>query len=91
MGARSVKADLNPNTRPVHASERHPLRRFLSWTLLALLLGGAALTAAFWAPDPTVAELSARWAPPPPRFIAIEGMQVHLRDEGPRDDPSRSC
>ena len=67
---------------------RHPLRRFLSWTLLALLLGGAALTAAFWAPDRPVAELSARWAPPPSRFIAIEGMQVHLRDEGSRDDPS---
>ncbi len=67
---------------------RRPLRRFLSWTLLALLLGGAALTAAFWAPDRPAAELSARWAPTPSRFIAIEGMQVHVRDEGPRDDPS---
>ena len=55
---------------------------------MALLLAGAALTAAFWAPDRPVAELTARWAPPPSQFIAIEGMQVHLRDEGPRDDPS---
>lgn len=67
---------------------RHRFRRFFSWTLLVLLLAAAALTAAFWAPDRPVAELTARWAPPPSQFIDIAGMSVHLRDEGPRDDPS---
>ncbi|MDP3673113.1 MAG: alpha/beta hydrolase [Telluria sp.] len=33
-------------------------------------------------------ELKARWARPPSRFIAVSGMQVHLRDEGPHDDPA---
>jgi pimeloyl-ACP methyl ester carboxylesterase len=39
-----------------------------------------------WAPDRSVEELKSRWAGPPSRFIEIEGMQVHLRDEGPRED-----
>lgn len=59
---------------------------------LILVLSGAAffLVAGFvavWAPDRPVEALQARWAPPPSQFVAIEGMQVHLRDEGPRDDP----
>lgn len=37
-------------------------------------------------PDRGVDELSARWAPAPSTFVDIAGMQVHLRDEGPRDD-----
>jgi pimeloyl-ACP methyl ester carboxylesterase len=60
---------------------------------LALLLGGALFFAVIgvamtWAPDVPVETLKARWAPPPSQFIAINGMQVHLRDEGPRDDPA---
>ena len=27
------------------------------------------------------------WAPPPSQFVSIEGMQMHLRDEGSRTDP----
>ena len=42
---------------------------------------------AIWAPDKTVDELKGRWAPAPSQFVAIDGLQVHLRDEGPRDDP----
>ena len=67
---------------------RHRFRRILPWTPLVLLLVCAALVVAYWAPDRPVAELTARWAPPPSQFIAIDGMQVHVRDEGPRDDPS---
>jgi pimeloyl-ACP methyl ester carboxylesterase len=52
---------------------------------LALLFTG--YVALNWAPDRTVAELSARWAKPPSAFIDIQGMQVHVRDEGRRDDP----
>lgn len=55
-------------------------------TLLALLLGWLAL-ASVWEPDRSVGSLAATWAPPPSQFIALDGMQVHLRDEGPRDDP----
>jgi pimeloyl-ACP methyl ester carboxylesterase len=40
-----------------------------------------------WAPDVPVDELKARWARPPSRFIEVGGLQVHLRDEGPHDDP----
>jgi pimeloyl-ACP methyl ester carboxylesterase len=39
------------------------------------------------APDRPVETLVARWAPPPSDFIDIRGQLVHLRDEGPRDDP----
>lgn len=39
------------------------------------------------APDRPVASLKARWAPAPFQFVPIAGMDVHLRDEGPRDDP----
>ena len=55
-----------------------------------LLLVAGALGAAFVAwrvPDQPVSALQARWAPPPSQFIAVRGMQVHVRDEGPRDDP----
>jgi pimeloyl-ACP methyl ester carboxylesterase len=32
-------------------------------------------------------EQKARWAPAPSVFLDIVGMDVHLRDEGPREDP----
>ena len=41
-----------------------------------------------WAPDRSVDALKARWAAPPSRFVTLQGMQVHVRDEGPRDDPT---
>lgn len=56
----------------------------LGLALVLLVAGGVALS---WAPDRPVESLKARWAPQPSRFVAIQGMQVHLRDEGPRDDP----
>ena len=59
---------------------------------LLLLLAGFLFFAAVgivmtWAPDVPVDELKARWARPPSRFIAVNGLQVHIRDEGPHDDP----
>ncbi|WP_395685512.1 alpha/beta fold hydrolase [Caenimonas koreensis] len=62
------------------------VRRFLLvlLSLVALVLAGIA---ASWAPDKPAAELAAKWATPPSQFIELQGMQVHLRDEGPRDDP----
>jgi len=56
---------------------------------LLLVLGvlvGVGVTQA-WAPDRDVDSLKARWAPPPSQFVPLMGMQVHLRDEGPRGDP----
>lgn len=52
--------------------------------LVLLVAGGVALS---WAPDRDVETLKARWAPPPSQFVDIDGLRVHLRDEGPRDDP----
>jgi pimeloyl-ACP methyl ester carboxylesterase len=54
--------------------------------LLALVVAG--FFAITWAPDRPVETLKARWAPPPSQFVDVAGMKVHLRDEGPRDDPS---
>ena len=52
---------------------------------LALLIAG--YVALNWAPDRTVEELRARWAAPPSEFIELNGLRVHVRDEGRRDDP----
>lgn len=39
---------------------------------------------AIWKADVPVSELIERWAQPPSTFIKIDGMDVHVRDEGPR-------
>ena len=63
----------------------------LTHVLLGLLLVFGLTLAAFvalnWAPDRPLDELKARWAPPPSQFVDIDGMSVHLRDQGRRDDP----
>ena len=41
---------------------------------------------AFWAPDVPVDVLKSRWAKSPSTFITVNGMQVHLRDEGPKNE-----
>ena len=66
------------------------MRALLKWlgvSLLLLLLAVGVLIALSWAPDLPLAQLKARWAPAPSQFIELQGMSVHLRDEGPRDDP----
>lgn len=62
--------------------------RILARIFLLLLLIFVAVTAVYWAPERTVSELQQRWAPAPSKFIPIEGMSVHVRDEGPRSDQS---
>ncbi len=52
-----------------------------------LLMLSAFGYAAIRAPDRTLESLIARWAPPPSEFIDLNGQVVHLRDEGPQDDP----
>ena len=58
-------------------------RRRVLWLLAALLVAGAFFA---WVPDRALDELRARWAPPPSTFPTVDGMSVHVRDEGPRDD-----
>ena len=58
------------------------------FALLALVVAGAVFIAMNWVPDRSVAELRPRWGAPPSVFLDIDGMPVHVRDEGPRDDPS---
>ncbi len=55
--------------------------------LAAVLFFAVAGIVATWAPDKPVEELKPRWAPAPSTFIPIDGVQVHLRDEGPKSDP----
>ena len=59
-------------------------RRGLVLGLVAALVVAGALAA--WVPDLPLDQLRARWAPPPSAFLAVDGMNVHLRDEGRRDD-----
>jgi pimeloyl-ACP methyl ester carboxylesterase len=63
------------------------LLRVLGVVLLACAIFVMAGILATWAPDRSVQQLSARWAPAPSQFLPVLGMQVHLRDEGPRGDP----
>jgi pimeloyl-ACP methyl ester carboxylesterase len=65
------------------------MKRLLTGLLAAILLivlGTGVFVAATWAPDKSVADLSVRWAPAPSTFVDVNGLRVHLRDEGPRDD-----
>jgi hypothetical protein len=56
------------------------------------LLGTAVVTGVYvavnWAPERSVKDLRMRWGRPPSVLLKVAGMKVHLRDEGPRDDPS---
>jgi pimeloyl-ACP methyl ester carboxylesterase len=63
------------------------IAKILAAVLSVLLLALAAAVAASWAPDRPLSELKARWAQPPSAFVPVQGMNVHLRDEGPRTDP----
>jgi pimeloyl-ACP methyl ester carboxylesterase len=62
--------------------------KMLLWRVfgIALMLTALAVPIAR-APDRPVETLVPRWAPAPSDFIEVKGQVVHLRDEGPRDDP----
>ncbi len=58
----------------------------LTLLILMAVLGG--LVVSYSVPDQSVESLKSKWAQPPSQFLEIAGMQIHLRDEGPKDDPS---
>ncbi len=62
------------------------LRRVLKTLLAAaavLIVALGVFAAVHWQPDQSVDELADRWAGQPSRFLRVQGMNVHLRDEGP--------
>jgi pimeloyl-ACP methyl ester carboxylesterase len=61
--------------------------RLLAALVLAVVVLLGAFIAWAWAPDLPVDALKTRWAQPPSQFVAVDGLQTHVRDEGPRDDP----
>lgn len=65
-----------------------PLLKWIAGLLLLLVLALGGLVAFSWAPDLPLAQLKERWATAPSQFIELQGMSVHVRDEGPRDDPT---
>jgi pimeloyl-ACP methyl ester carboxylesterase len=52
-----------------------------------LLMLAAMLLAASKAPDRSLESLVPRWAPAPSDFIDVDGLLVHVRDQGPSSDP----
>lgn len=63
------------------------LPRILALFAAAILLAGGGYVVATLEADRPVDTLKARWASPPSQFIDVKGLAVHLRDEGPREDP----
>jgi pimeloyl-ACP methyl ester carboxylesterase len=64
------------------------MRRVLLGGLISGVVLATAALVATWEPDRSVEALAARWAPPPSQFLELEGLRVHLRDVGPREDPA---
>jgi pimeloyl-ACP methyl ester carboxylesterase len=81
--------------RRLPAGRRGPAQAAAGWSgvpwwqrlLGALLMATALAVALFQAPDRAVQTLVARWAPPPSDFVDVKGQIVHVRDQGPRNDP----
>lgn len=59
----------------------------LWWAAVLFGLVLALVVWAAWEPDRQLGQLMARWAPEPSTFLELDGMQVHVRDTGPRQDP----
>ncbi len=59
----------------------------LWWSCVLLGLGLAIAVTVSWEPDRQIGPLVAKWATEPSTFIELDGMQAHIRDTGPRNDP----
>jgi len=58
----------------------------LWWSAVLLGIGLAVAVWSTWEPDRQLGQLVGRWAPEPSSFVELDGMQVHMRDTGPRED-----
>lgn len=65
---------------------RHDIHRIGRLMVAVALLAPLGVLAVAWAPARDVDVLATRYAPPPSRFITVDGMHVHVRDEGPQMD-----
>lgn len=63
------------------------LSKILGLVVAVILLAGGGYVLATLEADRPVESLKARWATPPSQFVDVKGLAVHLRDEGPREDP----
>lgn len=88
---------MKPYARPSRSQPRKPSRwrKPLLWGLAALavaaVLAFIVFIAAYFRADQPVEALAARWGQPPSTFVQVggeDGARVHLRDTGPRDDPT---
>ena len=62
------------------------MRTLLTGAALAAILLIVLVLGLAWAPDRPVDDLKERWAAPPSEFQPLQGMSVHLRDEGAAGD-----
>ena len=62
------------------------MRTLLTGAALAAILLIVLVLGLAWAPDRPVDDLKERWAAPPSVFEPLQGMSVHLRDEGAAGD-----
>ncbi|MBO9489118.1 alpha/beta hydrolase [Endozoicomonas sp. G2_1] len=61
--------------------------KLISRIVTLLLVSILSFCALYWQSDRSVDELKSQWAQAPSVFIDVNGMQVHLRDQGPKSDP----
>jgi pimeloyl-ACP methyl ester carboxylesterase len=64
------------------------LLQFVVGVLLVIVVALGTTMAVWRVPDRPVSALVSTWAPPPSTFLDVKGLAVHVRDEGPRDDPT---
>ncbi len=60
--------------------------KLFSGLLLLIVVGAVTYSAVYWVPDRSLEELKPRWAKPASQFIDVDGMKIHVLDEGPRDN-----
>jgi hypothetical protein len=62
------------------------IKKIIVFTSAGLVLFFFLLIIAFYQPDIPVDQLKEKYAMPSSQFIALNGMNVHYRDEGPATD-----
>jgi hypothetical protein len=62
--------------------------KFIGYFLAVLFVGIVVLLALFYEGDVPLAELKPKYISDKSQFVPVLGMQVHVRDEGPKSDLS---